>query len=237
MDDKTNLQAFVTNLGKYTEGHLIGEWVSFPTDRETMQQVFDRIGINEQYPEYFITDYDIGIREMSEYLGEYQSLDELNYLAKEMAGMDEQELSKFEGILQSGVGLPEQENAKAYINLIHNLDCYELLEGVTNDEEYGSYILTNSEISMNNNEQVQWLLQYVDTEAVGRDACINDQGNYCDAGYICRNGNNYEEIYHGLTDDIPGEYRVTGDGQNQELMKEAERLMEQAETQAAVLGR
>lgn len=237
MEDKTKLYAVVTNLSKYNEGELLGEWVSFPTDRETMQQVFDRIGINEQYPNYFITDYDIGISEMSENLGEYQRLDELNYLANEMAGMDGQELQKFEGILQSGVGLPETENAKAYINLIHNLDCYELLEGVTNDEEYGRYIVENREAAMSNSEQVQWLLQYVDMEAVGRDASINEAGNYCDAGYIYHNRGNYEEIYNGLTDDIPDEYRIMGDDQAQELLSQAEQLLEQVQAQAIGLVR
>ena len=237
MEDKMKLYAFVTNLSKYNEGELLGEWVSFPTDRETMQQVFDRIGINEQYPEYFITDYDISIDGMSNNLGEFQRLDELNYLANEMTGMNEHELKKFEGILQSGVGLPETENAKAYINLIHNLDCYELLEGVTNDEEYGQYIIENSELATSDNEQIEWLLQYVDTEAIGRDACINTNGNFCKAGYIYNNQGKYVEIYNGLTDDIPDEYRLTGDGQAQELLSQADKLLEHVQTQAIGLVR
>ena len=32
--------AFVTNLGKYNEGELVGEWVKFPTTAEEMKQVF-----------------------------------------------------------------------------------------------------------------------------------------------------------------------------------------------------
>ena len=39
--------AFVTNLGKYNEGELVGEWVKFPTTPEEMQAVFQRIGIGE----------------------------------------------------------------------------------------------------------------------------------------------------------------------------------------------
>ena len=37
--------AFITNLGKYNEGDLVGEWVKFPTTPEEMQKVFERIGI------------------------------------------------------------------------------------------------------------------------------------------------------------------------------------------------
>ena len=36
--------AFVTNLGKYNEGHLAGEWVKFPATRERMDEVMAKIG-------------------------------------------------------------------------------------------------------------------------------------------------------------------------------------------------
>ena len=59
-----NFEAFVTNLGKYNEGMLVGEWVKFPTTEEEMQKVFERIGIGakddfgQNYEEWFIIDYD-----------------------------------------------------------------------------------------------------------------------------------------------------------------------------------
>lgn len=31
-----SFEAFVTNLGKYNEGELVGEWVHFPTTEEDM---------------------------------------------------------------------------------------------------------------------------------------------------------------------------------------------------------
>ena len=39
--------AFITNLGKYNEGELVGEWVKFPTTAEELKKVFDRIGIGQ----------------------------------------------------------------------------------------------------------------------------------------------------------------------------------------------
>ena len=30
-------EAFITNLGKYNEGFLVGEWVKFPVTNEEMQ--------------------------------------------------------------------------------------------------------------------------------------------------------------------------------------------------------
>ena len=40
--------AFITNLGKYNEGELVGEWVKFPTTAEELKKVFDRIGIRSE---------------------------------------------------------------------------------------------------------------------------------------------------------------------------------------------
>lgn len=52
------MNIYLTNLGKYNEGQLIGEWVELPVSNEELQKVFERIGINEEYEEYFITDYE-----------------------------------------------------------------------------------------------------------------------------------------------------------------------------------
>lgn len=45
------MKIFLTNLGKYNEGELIGEWVELPASSEELQEVFERIGINEEYEE------------------------------------------------------------------------------------------------------------------------------------------------------------------------------------------
>ena len=40
MEDKV-FDVYITNLGKYNEGYLMGEWVALPTTREELQEVFD----------------------------------------------------------------------------------------------------------------------------------------------------------------------------------------------------
>ena len=89
-DDKDfPFEAFITNLGKYNEGALVGEWVKFPTTHENLQDVFKRIGIDGiRYEEWFITDYDCYVEGIYDVLGEYESLDELNYLAASIEAMD-----------------------------------------------------------------------------------------------------------------------------------------------------
>lgn len=60
--------AYITNLGKYTEGRTEGEWVDFPTTKEKLQETMKRIGIGDKradgtvYEEIFITDYTITYR-------------------------------------------------------------------------------------------------------------------------------------------------------------------------------
>ena len=62
MDD---FKVFITNLGKYNEGYLLGEWVTLPTTRDELKEVFKRIGIGrndefgQTYEEWFITDYEV----------------------------------------------------------------------------------------------------------------------------------------------------------------------------------
>ena len=43
------MNIYLTNLGKYNEGELVGEWVKLPVSDEELQKVFERIGINEEY--------------------------------------------------------------------------------------------------------------------------------------------------------------------------------------------
>ena len=40
--------AFITNLGKYNEGELIGEWVKFPTTVEEIKASLDSTGIGQK---------------------------------------------------------------------------------------------------------------------------------------------------------------------------------------------
>ncbi len=84
-------------LGKYNEGELVGEWVKFPTTAEELKEVFKRIGIGQKddfgqpYEEWFITDYDCYVDGLYSKLGEYENLDELNYLASKLDEMSESE--------------------------------------------------------------------------------------------------------------------------------------------------
>ena len=49
------LEAYITNLGKYAEGQLVGETLKFPTTAEEVQSLLKRIGVDGiRYEEIFI---------------------------------------------------------------------------------------------------------------------------------------------------------------------------------------
>ena len=118
--------AYVTNLGKYNDGELAGEWVEMPTTPEHMKEVFDRIGIGSKdefgqpYEEFFITDYDdySGVHITKDF-GEYANLDELNYLAGKLDDMSEGEYNTFCAAVESGNYGSDIED---YINLAESVD-------------------------------------------------------------------------------------------------------------------
>lgn len=78
------MKAYVTNLGKYNEGALIGKCAQFPMDEEQFTKVLESIGVKENsaYEEYFITDYETSYVDAYEALGEYPSIDDLNEFAE-----------------------------------------------------------------------------------------------------------------------------------------------------------
>lgn len=192
------LSAFVTNLGKYNEGVLAGEWLKLPTDTQTVQALFSRIGIDGvRYEEFFITDYESAVPGLHRYLGEHESLDELNYLALLVEELDEPE--KFEAVLEYG---EHSSSAKDIINFTQNLDCYNLCPDVDTEEDLGRYYADE----LNAIDIPDHIAQYFDYEAYGRDLAI-EGGEFVSGGYIENNGGSFVEHYDGI-EDIPEEYRV-----------------------------
>ena len=199
--------AFVTNLGKYNEGELVGEWVKFPTTPEEMQAVFQRIGIGETddfgcvYEEWFITDYDCYVDGLYDKLSEYSNLDELNYLASKLDDMMQYDYDKFCAAVYMG---DHTSSIQDLINLTENLDCYDVYPDIEDDEDLGRYYLEEVDASL----VPEHLRNYIDYEAYGRDIRFSDGGEYTDFGYVRDTGSNFVEFYNGDRDDIPEEYRI-----------------------------
>ena len=136
-------EAYVTNLGKYNEGELVGEYLKFPTTPEEVQALLKRIGIDGvRYEEIFITDFDGDVLGLYDHLGEYENIDELNHLARVISELDQGDLEKFEAVIDSG---EYTGSVKELINLAQNLDCFEFYPGVTDDETLGRIYVEDME--------------------------------------------------------------------------------------------
>ena len=199
--------AFITNLGKYNEGELVGEWVKFPTTAEELKEVFKRIGIGQKddfgqpYEEWFITDYDCYVDGLYSKLGEYENLDELNYLASKLDKMSESEYVQFQAGMEMG---DHCGSLQEIINLTENLDCYEIYPNIEDYDDLGRYYLEELEVS----KVPAHLQNYIDYEAYGRDVALEENGTFTDQGYVWDTRETFHEYYDGERGSIPDEYRV-----------------------------
>lgn len=207
---------FLTNLGKYNEGKLDGEWVALPTTKEKFSQVMKRIGIGSKdafgqpYEEWFISDYDCEIDYLARCLGEYENLNELNYLAAKIEDLDECEFTMLESVLEyhGGGGI---RCAADVINVIENLDCYQLYDGAYTERDLGLYLIEES--GFYNLDELGNLRNYIDYEAFGRDYNFESEGGFVNGGYV-EVIDSTTTVYDG-PDDIPDEYIIFGNDEEE----------------------
>ena len=160
------MEAFITNLGKYNEGELIGKWISLPISEEELEQVLQEIGINEEYEEYFFTDYDC---EVSLNLGEYESIEHLNELAEKLESDVIKAVAELYGIEEA---METDENDWIIYFNIHT------------DYDLGYYII--EERGGYDTSELGNLSNYIDYEAFGRDVRLESEGGFTALGWLER---------------------------------------------------
>lgn len=159
------LNIFLTNLGKYNEGELLGEWVSLPVTEDELNAVFDTIQIchgetvyadcfGNPYEEYFITDYetDFGIE-----IHEYANLDDLNELAETLEYLSNYDEDIVKALLSDGFDLEEALKKKD--------DCMVYWQCENMEDVARQYAEETGLL----NEVPESLRDYFDFEAYGRD--------------------------------------------------------------------
>lgn len=168
------LNIFLTNLGKYNEGELVGEWVELPATDEELEAVKARIGINEEYEEYFITDFETDVHGLK--VEEYSNLDELNELAEAI----EEDPEKAEALIYFGY-----DTADEIKDNLDNIFYVTTPEGCESDEEAVGYYYAEECGGLNIPENIK---SYFDYEAYGRDIMLEGQF------YTSKSGDIYELV-------------------------------------------
>lgn len=195
------ITARLTNWDLYQRGERRDISISFPTTREEVQKALKAIGVDGIRDQRVIfTEYDSNLSGFCHCLTQYDSVDEVNYLAHLLSGLSGSEFAAFQSVLEYG---EHDQCAGDLINLALNLDCYELHPGVDTDEELGRIYAEFDEAIV----VPEALKNYFDYEAYGRDMRLNEGGCFVDGGYMTRYPSNFLEQYAGQ-EDLPPAYRV-----------------------------
>lgn len=172
------IKGFITNLGKYNEGELVGKWVDFPISEDELNEVLQEIGckyfdyeneqyINEGYEEFFFTDWET---DFDNNFGEYESIDNINELAEKLADWEEDLFS----------AACEIWNVNEVLE--NDPDDYYLLVEVNGDYDLGYYWIEESgcyDLSNLGN-----LAYYIDYEKFGRDVRLETSGGFTRYGWV-----------------------------------------------------
>lgn len=172
-------KGYITNLGKYNEGILIGKYISFPIDEDELQEVLKEIGccyydedgeyINTGYEEFFFTDWECSF---DHDFGEYENIERLNELAENLEDWENEE-DKFKAAC-------ELWSFKEVVD--HSPDDYNLYSDINTDYDLGYYWIEESgcyDLSNLGN-----LANYFDYESFGRDVRFESDGGFTRYGWI-----------------------------------------------------
>lgn len=165
-------RVFITNLGKYNEGKLVGKWLDLPCD--DIEEELKTIGVSDKpdengiyYEEYFITDYE---NDIDMEIGEYDNLYKLNEYAKEIEELNDDEKLCLKALIEYGEDL---EFALEHIGDVATYgDCWSMTEV--------AYLVVE-ELDILNEIPEEWQ-NYFDYEAFGRDLDIEGKFIYMGNG-------------------------------------------------------
>jgi len=171
------IKGYITNLGKYNEGALIGKYITFPIDEDDLQEVLKEIGccyydedgeyINTGYEEFFFTDWDC---EFDHNFGEYESIEKINEYAEQLEEWDEE---KFKAACEIWNVNEVLDNGE---------DSYNFYSDINSDYDLGYYWIEESgcyDLSKLGN-----LSNYIDYQAFGRDVRFESDGGFSSLGWI-----------------------------------------------------
>lgn len=166
-----DFKIFIANLGKNYEGEMIGEWINLPATEREMEELLDRIGINEEYEEVFIADYE---NEFGYKVDEYADLDELNEIAYKLDNLTDYDKQ----VLKAGLELWSFED------VFDNLDSFSLMEDINSNYDLGYYWIEES--GCYDLDSLGMLRNYINYEDFGRDIRLESDGGFTSYGWIER---------------------------------------------------
>lgn len=152
------MKVYVANLGRYNEGELVGAWFTPPIDEEEMAK---RIGLNEDYEEYAIHDFELPFD-----VDEYTPISEINRLCEAIQEIEGtpiyNELKEIQGMWFSSL--------EELLENKEDIHCYSDCDSMEDVARY--YVEETGQLG----EVPSNLQNYIDYQSLGRDMEI--EGNY-----------------------------------------------------------
>lgn len=163
--------------------------LSFPCADSEMEKQLERfIGRGKSELNLFISEVNEP-KELSVLQGRFVNLDELNYLAKRMEGMDHQERIQYYATA-AHCGMHDM---KDLINLTFNLSCYTLIRDFSSMEAIGRTHLLNLLGGLEDD-----LFETNDFAAEGKALIASGRGVVTEFGILFRNEEiTFDEVYDG----------------------------------------
>jgi len=132
---------------------------------------------------------------------EIRTFNELNFLAKRLATLNDMEISVLEEVIDkkfSKLKPDESVDVKDIINLTYNLGGMSVIYAAKNDEELGQFVIENDlqpDVAAVPFESRRLL----NKAEIGRLFRENEGGVFIDNKYVVANNNKIQEIYDGVT--------------------------------------
>lgn len=188
------LRGYITNLGAYNAGALIGEWIDFPISDEELKKVLLRIGVYENddemkmlsqmfYDEYiseefFITDYDYDDPmpfSIAKFFGEYSSINSINEFAEYVDGLSDDDMDLLTAYFEA---FNEPSDVDDFIDICENVHRFYLID-VDDNDELGRYFVDNG---LFGDDIPSCYECYLDYSAIGND--ISYSGSFTSKGFL-----------------------------------------------------
>lgn len=178
-----------------------GARLTLPAGQETIRDALQRAHVqeNESYQVEYTSGWPGFLTNILEIdIDTEHRLEEVNLLAYQLSRMNSEQMDTFEGTIalwteEKGSG---PFTMKELINLTYSLNCYEFYPGVTNDTALGIVCIEGEMM-----EFLEYLpeenFQFLDPQKVGKEFRRGNQGIFTQKGYVCKNGETFQEIYDG----------------------------------------
>lgn len=212
------IRAYIENARDSSIG---GFTIPLPTTTEVLTPWLVAIGAEDDDP------FNIAIREIRSPISELEkvlqgfghdelALDELNYLAAKVGGLNARRMELFAAALENSHHFG---SVKDLLNFVKNIDCFDL-QPAFNEAQYGEVLIQMGKDNTadvferleqsgdpDERELARYILRleaYVDGKAYGRGVAREEDGVFTSRGYLVERGKSLE-LYHG-PEDIPMEY-------------------------------